>query len=242
MTQAPGEAPELGADAELVDDAPVTYSVFATFGVNTDSDYAEVAAADEAVSALKQFEALLEEFREEGVEVRGIYDLTLGSFVDPAVCLWLRGPVADDLQWAYRQLLRVFSRYFATAPVSADLTVELTELEPEAGAWISFVDAFGTPAEQGGRHAEPHIQPIAEGDLDDEADDEGFGDEDAAADVSLHARVGVGIDAYTVVAEADEPQWLLGDPTEPFGEGIAVAGTPLTGRWINSSEVFEVLR
>ena len=40
----------------------------------------------------------------------------------------------------------------------------------------------------------------------------------------------------------NEPQWLLGDPSEPFGDSIAVAGTPLTGRWINSSEVFEVLR
>lgn len=229
-------------------DESVTYSVFATFGVNTDSDYAEIAAADEAVKALGQFEGVLEEIRGEGIEVRGIYDLTLGSFVDPAVCIWLRGASADDLQWAYRQLLRVFSRYFATAPIAADLTVELTELEPEAGAWISFVDAFGTAEElasSSGRHAEPNFQPIDGGDAEpaEALDDDGeLGDEDAAAVVSLHARVGVGIDAFTVVAEADEPQWLLGDPSDPFGDTIAVAGTPLTGRWIGPSEVFEVLR
>ncbi|WP_282851680.1 hypothetical protein [Gulosibacter sediminis] len=239
MTEA---APFEGEGLETTDE-PVTYSVFATFGINTDSDYAEVAAADEAVKSLEHFEGVLAEIRVEGVEVRGIYDLTLGSFADPAVCLWLRGPVADDLQWAYRQLLRVFSRYFATAPVSADLTVELTELEPEAGAWISFVDAFGTTEGGSGRHAEPNLQPIeAVDETEDDDEDDDFGDEDAAAVVSLHSRVGVGIDAFTIVAEADEPQWLLGDPSEPFGDSIAVAGTPLTGRWINSSEVFEVLR
>lgn len=237
------EAAPFEGELDEQNDESVTYSVFATFGVNTDSAYSEIGAANEAVNSLEQFEAVLAEIRAEGVEVRGIYDLTLGSFADPAVCLWLRGPVADDLQWAYRQLLRVFSRYFSTGPISADLTVELTELEPEAGAWISFVDAFGTtePLEAGaGRHAEPNFQPVAA--LDDEGDDDDLGDEDAAAVVSLHSRVGVGIDAFTIVAEADEPQWLLGDPSEPFGDTIAVAGTPLTGRWINSSEVFEVLR
>lgn len=242
MTEAAPFEGELELDEQ--GDESVTYSVFATFGVNTDSAYSEIAAANEAVNSLEQFEGVLEEIRGEGIEVRGIYDLTLGSFADPAVCLWLRGPVADDLQWAYRQLLRVFSRYFSTGPISADLTVELTELEPEAGAWISFVDAFGTTeslAAASGRHAEPNFQPLAV--ADDEGDDaDELGDEDAAAVVSLHSRVGVGIDAFTIVAEADEPQWLLGDPSEPFGDSIAVAGTPLTGRWINSSEVFEVLR
>lgn len=237
------EAAPFEGELDEQNDESVTYSVFATFGVNTDSAYSEIGAASEAVNSLEQFEGVLAEIRAEGVELRGIYDLTLGSFADPAVCLWLRGPVADDLQWAYRQLLRVFSRYFSTGPISADLTVELTELEPEAGAWISLVDAFGTTeslAGGPGRHAEPNFQPVAAVDSEDEDDE--LGDEDAAAVVSLHSRVGVGIDAFTIVAEADEPQWLLGDPSEPFGDTIAVAGTPLTGRWINSSEVFEVLR
>ena len=116
MTEAAPFEGELELDEQ--GDESVTYSVFATFGVNTDSAYSEIAAANEAVNSLEQFEGVLEEIRGEGIEVRGIYDLTLGSFADPAVCLWLRGPVADDLQWAYRQLLRVFSRYFSTGPIS----------------------------------------------------------------------------------------------------------------------------
>lgn len=257
----PAEAHSPAADAD-----ETMYSAFVVMGVDTDTEFAEIAVGREATKSIEEFEQVLDDLQGDGVDLRGIYDLTLGGFADPAVLLWLRSSSADDLQWAYRQLARVFNRYFDTDPVSADLVVELTELDDEPAGWLSLTDAYGSAPT--GPQAMPldgedgRIVPIAslaqaaaaehpvgrlltpatEAEPEAAAEGDGNDDEDAAATVSLHARIGIGIDAYIIVAEAESPQLLVGDAAEPFGGEVVAAGAPLTGRWVSAAEVFEVLR
>lgn len=60
--------------------------------------------------AVKQLDAIVQSNEDEGVTLRGFYDVS-GFRADADLMVWIHGPVAETLQWALRQLRR--SRYFS---------------------------------------------------------------------------------------------------------------------------------
>lgn len=218
-------------------------------------------AGEEAVRAIEQFDGVLAELRDEGVEIRGIYDPT--GFDDyEKLLVWLRASSMTDLQWAQRQLLR--TEMLSALEVFESLAVvELTELEPEPRRWLNVLEVSEPDPD------ELALQDmLADDDLDELIDGEVTGDEAAdfdqaeldAADpelgleadatllrgdavVSLHSVLGIGEMRFIVAAEADAPVALLGDLGEPFGDDVEIGSvfSRSLGRLVTPAEIYEVL-
>lgn len=224
-----------------------TYSLFVEFAeieaVET------VAHADEAVQVVGELDQVITELANEGVTLRGAYDLT-GFDAVGSVLVWLRASAVDDLQWALRQLQR--TGLLGDLLVARSwVTVDLTEVVSEGGSWISIASAEDAPTPDA--HADLAGSGIVEigsdGDDGDEDDGDEDGNEDAAeaddaiAEVSLHGRLGIGPLRHLVIAEADDPEKLVGDPAELFGGSLVIVDDdPIVGRQVTSAELFEVLR
>lgn len=61
--------------------------------------------ASPSAAAAAQFDATVTDLADDGVVLRGIYDVS-GLRADADLMLWLHGPVLNDLQWALRVLRR----------------------------------------------------------------------------------------------------------------------------------------
>jgi chlorite dismutase len=56
-------------------------------------------------TAVRDFDGVIESVEAKGVTVRGFYDVS-GLRADADLMYWIHGPVAEDLQWAARELRR----------------------------------------------------------------------------------------------------------------------------------------
>ena len=218
------------------------------------------ARGEEAVRAIEQLDGVVAEIASEGVDVRGFYDLT-GFDAFGSVLVWLRSTSVTDLQWAQRQLRRTML-LGDTVLMNARIAAELTVLDDEPGRWLNLVEAVDAPAfdadfdygdelldvvdEADSVDGDFVEGPEADGDALDEGED--FApDDDAApgsANVSLHARIGIGPLGYLVVAEADAAIGLIGELGRPFGDDLEleVHDSGTVGRLVSTAELFEVLR
>lgn len=219
-----------------------------------------------AARIVEQFEGVIDEIRGEGVEVRGVYDLT-GFSADAAVLIWLRGPEPDELQWAQRQLRRT-TLLRDLARVSAWIVAEITLIDDAPLGWVNLASAWEPPYSEPESDAdfdgyyddlEP-VEPLDATGAQDAIEFPGRGDEpgvletaddvldeddDTGALVSLFARIGVGEVRFLLAAEADAPISLIGDLGRAFGDDLDLVvetSTSIVGRWVATSELFEVLR
>lgn len=217
------------------------------------------AVADEAVRVLEQLTNVIASLGDEGVEVRGFYDLT-GFSEMSSLLVWLRSDTVDNLQWAQRQLQRT-DLLGDTMLLSSRLVVQLTELDEMPGGWLNLVDAVEAIHDDFADAGE-----IADDDLDGIVEDQADFDELQAPEVevaepiepevededddsslpllSLHSQLGIGEMRFVIIAEAEAPMQLIGELGQPFGDDLEFELTPpgLMGRYITASEVFEVLR
>ncbi len=238
----------------------VSYSLICTLCGNGESQRTG-GAGEEAVRAIEQLDGVIAELRDEGVELRGCYDLT--GFEDhQRLLVWLRGSSMTDLQWAQRQLLRT-EMCSALEVFDSFAMVELTELEPQPRRWLNLLEASEPDPEELAlldALADDDLDELVDGEPDvadpadfDQADldaaDPELGLEDDAtllrgdAVVSLHSELGIGEMRFFVVAEADEPVALLGDLGQPFGDDVEIGSVAsLTlGRLVTPAEIYEVL-
>ena len=222
----------------------VSYSLICTLASNGELQRTG-SAGEQAVRAIEQLDGVLAELRDEGVELRGCYDLT-GFNGHEVLLVWLRGSSMTDLQWAQRQLLR--TEMFAELDIFDPYAmVELTELETEPDPdELAFADDDLDELVDG-ELVTADVDDFDQAELD--AADPELGLEDDAtllrgdAVVSLHSELGIGEMGFFVVAEADEPVALLGDLGQPFGDDVEIGSvTSLTlGRLVSPAEIYEVL-
>lgn len=245
------------ASADPASAAPeVSYSLICTLSSNGELQRTG-GAGEQAVRTIEQLDGVLAELRDEGVELRGCYDLT-GFHGHELLLVWLRGSSMTDLQWSQRQLLR--TEMFADLDIFDPYAmVELTELEPEPRRWLNLLEVT-EPDPDELVFADDDLDELVDGepaaaDADDfdqaelDAADPELGLEDDAtllrgdAVVSLHSELGIGEMGFFVVAEADEPVALLGDLGQPFGDDVEIGSvTSLTlGRLVTPAEIYEVL-
>ena len=230
------------AQTSQLDDGAPMYSLFIEFARSPEDQDADVGAA---ARILEQFEGVLDEIRGEGIEVRGLYDLT--GFSDRgAVLVWLRGPEADELQWAQRQLRRTML-LTDLKRVSAWIVAEITLIDEAPLGWLNVAAAVEAPylAPDSGADFDGYYDDVEPEDGDVEAPGDESADEDAGALVSLFARIGVGEVGFVIAAEADAPISLIGDLGRPFGDDLDLevrANSSVVGRWVAPAELFEVLR
>lgn len=113
MTHAPAHAsPAATADAaeataetsETTEaPAPAGYTLFAVFRVS--SSHPVVLDGRDVPGAVQELEDVVGVIAEEGVTVRGWYDVS-GMRSDADLMIWLHGSTAEDLQWALREIRR----------------------------------------------------------------------------------------------------------------------------------------
>lgn len=235
--------------------AEVTYSLLFTIGEPLGDAPRATGGGDDAVRAIEQLDGVLAELRDEGVQVRGLYDLT-GFDGYAQLMVWLRSPSMTDLQWGKRQLCRTLLLQEHTVDESIPV-VELTELDAEPRRWLNFIEAAEVGEDEFAEFADDDFdmledeqapELIAEADELDAADPELGIDADAAAIrgdamVSLHAHLGIGQMMFVVIAEADQPVALLGELGAPFGDDVNfdLVTSRFIGRLITPAEAYEVL-
>ena len=94
--------PAHASETETAESAPA-YTLFAVFRVS--SSHPNVFDGRDVVSAVREFEDVIEVIGGEDVTLRGCYDVS-GMRSDADIMLWLHGTAAEDLQWALRELRR----------------------------------------------------------------------------------------------------------------------------------------
>lgn len=85
------------------DATPPVYTLFAVFRVS--SSRPTVFDGRDVVGVVRELEDVVELLREEGVTLRGCYDMS-GLRADADLMLWLHGSAAEDVQWGLRELRR----------------------------------------------------------------------------------------------------------------------------------------
>lgn len=94
------------AQHEAAETAEITGNVFTMFAVfRTSSSHAEIFDGRDVPGIVEELEDVFRMIGDEGVVVRGIYDVS-GMRHDADLMFWLHGNSAEDLQWALRQLRR----------------------------------------------------------------------------------------------------------------------------------------
>ena len=185
-----------------ITEAPV-YGLFLEFA---EPELVETKArADEAVRAIEQLDGVVAELIDEGVEVRGFYDLT-GFDAVGSVLVWLRATSVTDLQWAQRQLRRTLL-LGDTMLVNARITAELTVVDEEPGGWLNLVEA-GEPSsyDRDFDYGDDLLDVVDEG----EAVDHDYFDEPALTPAERQAEAAA-VGATDGADELDEPDELDDD-------------------------------
>lgn len=231
-------------EEQTVADSPV-YSAFIEFSRRQSDTNDDV---NTAARIIEEFEGVLEEIRGEGVEVRGLYDLTGFSPWGADVLVWLRGAIVDDLQWAVRQFRRT-QLFGDLRDLNTNIVAELTLIDEEPLGWINFVPAAeADPVDQYPDADYDGLYDDFDAEEGDEVEDGAVTDElddESGALVSLFAKLGIGELGFFVTAEANSPIELVGDLGLPFGDDLeldVLTEDALVGRWVNATELFEILR
>ena len=213
----------------------------------------------EVVTAVQELEDVIALVENEGVLVRGWYDVS-GLRNDADLAVVLTGPAVEDLQWAVREIRRS------------------TLLRPLIRSWsgVGFAagaDPFGGAAPRQWLTVSPAWPNGLDGLFDDEESDDGEwsapdalesewvrsealgeaiefdGAEDIEGDegdIAVHhlAAFGLADDSWLLVLEADELYdlvSLVGDLTDDE-EGPILDSPRYTGRLIEPAEIVEVLQ
>lgn len=89
--------------ATIVDDPQSTFTLFAVFRLS--SSHPVVLDGRDVPGAVQELEDVVQVVADEGVAVRGWYDVS-GTRADADLMVQLHGETAEDLQWALRELRR----------------------------------------------------------------------------------------------------------------------------------------
>lgn len=199
--------------------AEATFSLFGVFRIS--SSHPVVLDGRDVPAIVQELEDVAASLAEEGVSVRGWYDVS-GIRSDADVLVWLHGAEVEDLQWAMRQLrrcalLRPLIRSWSTLGVEQPGQPLLAEQQP--GSWLTCAAA---PA--------PHTSMTSP----------------EVTDLVLrsYATAGQVGARWLLAAEGDDPATLMelvhaaqGSPVNP-----ALHSTVFTGRFIEPAEIVEVLQ
>lgn len=189
-----------------------TFSLFAAFRVS--SSHPVVLDGRDVPGIVRELEDVSREIDDEGVVVRGWYDVS-GVRSDADVLVWLQGAAPEDLQWSLRQLRRTaivqpLIRTWSTLGV----VVDAAAADEAPKQWLSVSGASDRPCLAGAS---------------------------AAVSVQSAATCGIGDTDWIVTSEADELVWIV-DHLRDAGDRSGVTGGTIAGRLIDPAEMVEVLQ
>ncbi|MFD5601160.1 chlorite dismutase family protein [Leucobacter sp. NPDC058333] len=203
-----------------------TYSLFATFRVS--SSHPVVLDGRDVPGFVRELEDVSLELADEGVSVRGWYDVS-GVRSDADLLVWLQGGAPEDLQWSLRQLRRSalvqpLIRSWSALGVAVDSVPTGTASDASASTastlapkqWLSVCGVAERPS---------------------------FVDEVSGAPsvtTQVIAACGVGEADWLVAREADELSWIV-DHLRDAGGNRDRLGV-IAGRLVDPAEIVEVLQ
>lgn len=100
---AAGEAASATQSPTPADEQPDGFTLWAV--LRRDPEHPDDLDGTDVPAAVDQLDAIVRSVEDEGVTVRGFYDVS-GFKADADIMIWIHGPVAETLQWALRQLRR----------------------------------------------------------------------------------------------------------------------------------------
>ena len=191
------------------------FSLFAAFRVS--SSHPVVLDGRDVPGIVRELEDVSREIEDEGVLVRGWYDVS-GARSDADVLVWLQGVAPDDLQWSLRQLRRTALVQPLIRTWSAlGVVVDASESDGAPKQWLSVSGANERPA---------------------------FADASNAVSIQAAASCGLGDVDWIVTHEADELVWIVDYLRDSGGSsgGSTAGGPTIAGRVIDPAEMVEVLQ
>ncbi|MEJ6489657.1 chlorite dismutase family protein [Leucobacter sp. USCH14] len=191
------------------------FSLFAAFRVS--SSHPVVLDGRDVPGIVRELEDVSREIDDEGVLVRGWYDVS-GVRSDSDVLVWLQGVAPEDLQWSLRQLRRTALVQPLIRSWSAlGVVVDAPDGDDAPKQWLSVSGATERPT---------------------------FADAPNAVSIQAAAACGLGDAEWIVTHEADELAWIVDHLRDAGGtaDSSSAHGPTLAGRLIDPAEMVEVLQ
>ncbi len=205
----------LDSTGDDLSDGTAPFSLLAAFRVS--SSHPVTLDGRDVPGSVRELEDVTLEVLDEGVRVRGWYDVS-GFRADADLLVWLQGEAAEDLQWSLRQLRRTalmlpLIRTWSVLGVAQEAVVG----EGDPKLWASVASASPVGVSSAGA---------------------GLGLAESSLGVTSTSLLLAG-DQAVRVSEADDLELLL----EPGGFTPSSPDfAPFTGRSITTAEIIEVLQ